>query len=878
MAPALVLPFAEIGPELHDLVGGKAANLGVMTRAGLPVPPGFCLTTDAYARVVADILDPVLDALDAADADVSGLSALARERVATAAVPADIAEAVAALADGTTPFAVRSSATAEDLPQASFAGQQDTYLNVVGPEAVLDAVRRCWASLWTERAVAYRAANDIDHRVVRLAVVIQRMVASATAGVMFTADPVVGRRHQIVIDAAPGLGEAVVSGAVNPDHFVVDPEDRITERRLGDKTVAVRPLPGGGTETLSVTAAETPCLTDAQILALAALGRRVEEHYGSPQDTEWAIDADGKLWLTQARPITTLYPLPDNPHGTLRAYLSVNVAQGVFRPITPMGVAAFKVLAAGAARDIFGLRVTDVVAGPPALAVSAGRVLGDLTEPLRNALGRRILPRVFDVMEARSAVAVRSLLDRPEFAVRKGSTARFLRRFAGVMWRYRLPLRVMSAVVRPAAARDRVDLAVRDLPTRLPAPAGAGLNARLDHVEAVLSTEAGRVAPTAAPPAAAGFLMFGLGARLLGDRARDGELSVVLRALPHNVTTEMDLALWHLATRLRADRDVAALLLTTPPAELAARRADWPEELADGLGAFLAAYGHRAVAEIDLGLPRWSEDPTHILGMLANYLRGDPRDRAPDVLFARGEQEAEEMIGELAGRCGPVRARLVRFALGRARELAGLREMPKYWLVAVLAAMRAELSTVGAGLVRDGHLEEAGDVFFLDLAELRGDGDFATTVARRREDYARELRRRHLPRVLLSDGTEPEALASVDAPEGALTGTPASPGSVTGIARVVTDPVGAHLEPGEILVAPSTDPGWTPLFLTAGALVMEMGGANSHGAVVAREYGIPAVVGVRDAVAAITTGQRVTVDGTNGTVAVDVEENVHASG
>ena len=226
----------------------------------------------------------------------------------SAPVPDDIADAVRQSAHG--PVAVRSSATAEDLPHASFAGQQDTYLNVIGADAVLDAVRRCWASLWTDRAVAYRAANGIDHHTVRLAVVIQEMVQSEVAGVMFTANPVTGRRHEAVIDASPGLGEAVVSGAVNPDHFVVDlATGRITERRLGDKRLAVRSLPGGGVEHVEAPMEEA-CVTDAQIRALAELGREVEDHYGSPQDTEWAIDADGTLWLTQSRPITTLFPIP----------------------------------------------------------------------------------------------------------------------------------------------------------------------------------------------------------------------------------------------------------------------------------------------------------------------------------------------------------------------------------------------------------------------------------------------------------------------------------------------------------------------------------------------------------------------------------------
>ena len=858
----LVLPFAEIGAGLLPLVGGKAANLGVLTNAGLPVPPGVCLTTEAYRLVVADRLDEVLDALDAPGADLPGLAARARRIVEAAPVPAGVLAAVESTVDEGA-VAVRSSATAEDLPYASFAGQQDTYLNVLGTDAVLDAVRRCWGSLWTDRAVAYRDANGIDHRAVHLAVVVQRMVDARAAGVMFTADPVTGRRHQTVIDANPGLGEAVVSGAVNPDHYVVDPAGQITERRIGDKAVTVRALPGGGTETVSTSDDAGPCLSDAEIHALAALGRRVEEHYGSPQDTEWAIDTGGRLWLTQARPVTTLYPLPDKTGEGLRAYMSFNVAQGVFRPFTPMGLAAFRVLGSGASRHVFGIPVADALAGPPALAVSAGRLLADITVPLRNGIARRALPRALDVMEARTAVVVRSLLERPEFAVARGSARRFLRGLARVAWRYRLPLRAAAAVRRPDRARMRAAADFRALTSGLRLPATATAGERLRHVETSLSTTVVRVLPQLVPAVAAGFAMFGLAARLLGDRARPGELSTALRALPHNPTTEMDLELWRLASRLRHDADAVAYLSRPAP-----RHGTPPPALTEGLAAFLDTYGHRAVAEIDLGMPRWSDDPSHVVGVLANYLRADA-EHSPEAVFHAGELEAEATVRALAGRCGPVRSRLVRFALGRARALAGLRESPKFWFVTVIAAMRAELGLVGAELAADGRLDTADDVYFLTLTDLRDhrDGDLRALVARRREVYERELRRRHLPRVLLSDGTEPEAVASGEAPDGALTGTPASPGTVTGTARVILEPNGAHLEPGEILVAPSTDPGWTPLFLTAGALVMEMGGANSHGAVVAREYGIPAVVGVRDATAAVRTGDVITVDGTKGTVA-----------
>jgi pyruvate,water dikinase len=254
----------------------------------------------------------------------------------------------------------------------------------------------------------------------------------------------------------------------------------------------------------------------------------------------------------------------------------------------------------------------------------------------------------------------------------------------------------------------------------------------------------------------------------------------------------------------------------------------------------------------------------------------DP-DLAPDAVFARGAKEAEDMIETLVGRArrrGRLRARLVRFALDRARRLSGLREVPKYHMVVALAAVRRQLAELGAELARRGTIAASDDVFYLDLVETRDalqGGDRRPLVAERRQAYETELRRRHVPRVLLSDGTEPEAeaLAAATAADGALVGTAASAGAVTATARVILDPVGAHLEPGEILVAPSTDPGWTPLFLTAGGLVMEMGGSNSHGAVVAREYGIPAVVGVAGATQRIRTGQRITVDGTAGVVAAE---------
>ncbi|TQM09178.1 PEP/pyruvate-binding domain-containing protein [Pseudonocardia kunmingensis] len=870
------MAIEEFVVELRDLdahalprVGGKAANLGELVNAGFPVPPGFAVTTAAYAQVA----DDVLDAVEGTDPERAGKAL--REAAVPVAITDAVRQAYAGLGEDV-PVAVRSSATAEDLPWASFAGQQDTFLNVVGSESVLDAVRRCWASLWTDRAVSYRATQGIGHRDVHLAVVVQRMVDAQVAGVLFTADPVTGTRTRTVIDASPGLGEAVVSGAVNPDHLVVDDGGVVVERRLGDKAVQVRPLPGGGTEQVPATGGPgRSCLTDAQVAALVALGRMVEAHYGSPQDIEWAIDAGGTPWLTQSRPITTLHPLPEPSPGGLRVYICATLAQGLTRPVTPMGLSGFRVIAATASELAFGVPVPDPVAGPPAFRTAGGRAFVDVTAALRTDVGRAVVPRILDIMESRSAAVFRSLLDDPRLAVERPSRARFARRLAGVLIRFRVPAQVARALARPAAARRRVERIgdrVRALAASTPQGSAAQ---RLDRVVRVLG-QAFPVMPGVFPAAAAGLVLLAAARRLAGADLDDAAADDVLRSLPHNGTTEMDLRLWTLARTLRGDCAAAAALRDTAPTELARRYRDaaLPPALQSGLAAFLLRYGHRAVAEIDMGMPRWSEDPTHILGVLANYLRLDDPALAPDAVFARGALAADAAIAaavERVRRRSWWRAPAVRFALRRARRLAGLRETPKDYLVRLITHARTQLAAIGGELTSRGLLAAPGDVFFLDLAEVRtalAGTDHRATVVARRAEYDRELRRRHVPRVLLSDGTEPEAVARPGAVEGALVGTPASAGTVTAPARVVLDPVGAHLEPGEILVAPSTDPGWTPLFLTAGGLVMEMGGPNSHGAVVAREYGIPAVVGVADATDRITTGQEVTLDGAAGTVRV----------
>jgi pyruvate,water dikinase len=636
--------------------------------------------------------------------------------------------------------------------------------------------------------------------------------------------------------------------------------------------------PGDGTQRVALDHdARTPCLSDDQLRGLAQLGARAEAHFGAPQDVEFAVDANGALWLTQARPITTLFPLPDgvpSDERELRAYFNGSVAQGVFRPFTPMGQQVFRLVASGLA-TLIGYRPRDPLAGPPVVAFAAGRVFLDLTSLVRSRLGRRLASAALTHMEARSAALLSVLAADPRLAMRPTRLRRVLPGAVHVLRASRLPVRVVMAFANPAGARASVARlrAQLDASTVLPEATAAE---RVDYAERLLQEWPPRIFPRVVPILLAGLGSFAAANRLLDDLASADERDALKRGLPYNPTTEMDLALWAMAERVRGDSASAAALRGRSPAALGAdyRAAQLPHVLQRELAAFLVLYGHRAVAEIDLGLPRWSEDPSHLLSTLSTLLALDASaGSTPAAQFQAAAQHAEATAVELvrrAARRGRLRGLAVRLLLGRARSLAGLREMPKFLLVLLMARARAALAPVAVELAQAGRLEHADDLFFLDMPEVRAalaGEDQRARVRYRRAEYELELRRRHLPRFLLSDGTEPTLEAAASSTSSAvLRGTPASAGQVVGRARVILEPNGAHLEPGEILVAPSTDPGWTPLFLTAGGLVMEMGGAMSHGAVVAREYGIPAVVGLAGASERIADGQTIAVDGTTGSV------------
>jgi len=815
----LVLPLDRIDADAAERVGGKAAGLAAAIRAGERVPPGFCVTTEAHR---------------------------------SGTLPEDeVAAAYTALGGG--PVAVRSSATAEDLPDASFAGQQDTYLDVEGADALFAAVRRCWDSLWTDRAVAYRRDRGIDDASVHMAVVVQRMVRPRAAGVLFTANPVTGTRDETVLDAVPGLGTAVVDGTARPDHYVVRPD--------------------GGAD-----GPDDGCLSADEVGALRAVGQRLQTALGTPQDIEWAIDHESTAWILQSRAVTTLFPLPSRSDDGPHAYFETGHMQGMLRPFTPMGFAGARAAANAWFHSLgsSGAGVWDRI-----MADVGGRFYLDLTPLLRNRAVRGSLPGMVRVYGPRAAASVRALLDDPRFAPRRGrrvSPRTVARVVAGAVPLTRDFLaEAVTALVFPDDTRRRVLRAGPEVRRQITEASRdvATAEERLayaEHVQTPVMT--GAMTPMVGA-LYAGLLSGKAPVLLLKGVASAGEVATVLGGMPHNITTEMDLALWRLASEARPHRD---LLQSTPPRELAERyHAGTLPEI--GLGGFLERYGHRGAAEIDVGVPRWSEDPEPLFSAIANYLRVDDPEQAPDRRFARAAAQAERMRDELVARAmesRPVRARLAAFCFGRARALSGLREYPKFvWLFAI-AEMRRQLLLVGDELVARQRLEAADDIMFLDLEEARAaleGADQRRVVAERRAVHERELRRRRVPTVLLSDGTDVEAtlpaLPGGEAAPGRLVGVAASPGTATGVARVVRDPAGASLEPGQILVAPTTDPGWTPLFMTAGGVVVETGSTVAHGPTVAREYGIPCVICVPGVTDRIRDGQTITIDGSAGTIQLE---------
>jgi len=885
-----ILPLDSPAASLA-LAGGKGANLARLAAAGYTVPPGFILSTAAYRATVAhnSLAGTIRSALAGlAPQDPTALetaSRAIRQRFAAGDLPPGLAaalrEAYAAL--GSPPVAVRSSATAEDLPDLSFAGQQDTYLNVAGAAELLQAVVRCWSSLWTARAIGYRLWHGIPDQDLALAVVVQEMVPAEVSGVLFTANPLDGKRTEMVVEAALGLGEALVSGQVEPDRYRIDAgSGRILDKTLGAKALSIRPREGGGTFTQPEEASARQALPDGAIADLARLGRELAELFGAPQDVEWAW-AGGQIHLLQSRPITALFPVPaDMGPEPLQVFFSFAAVQGVLGPITPLGQDTLRAVFAGAGA-LFGYAATPE--SQRAIYEAAEHLWINITPLVRNRVGRRLIYASMGLVDPGAQQALGSVLDDPRLAVSGGLSPRTLRRALPAI----PPVlgRLVYTLFRPDASRAHFQ---RELDARLAAiearcAQASNLAERVVLLRELVSGAFPFLLPRFVPRFAVGMGSLNMLMHLAGDvPGGEHDALAMTRGLPYNVTTEMDLGLWQAAVDIRASAAALARFQQDDPEALAAAylAGSLPGPAQDAVARFLARYGMRGLGEIDIGRPRWREDPRPIMQTLQSYLCIEDPGRTPDAAFARGAAAAEAAIDRLAesvgaGRGGRFRARRVRWAARRLRALAGLREAPKFWAVRVMGLVRAALLESGQDLVDAGRLARPDDLFFLRLPELAAlaageERDWSALVRERRARNAREARRTLVPRLLLSDGQAfyegvTEA-PSAEAARGVLAGSPVSPGVVEGSVRVVLDPHATPLAPGEILVCPGTDPAWTPLFLVAAGLVMEVGGLMTHGSVVAREIGIPAVVGVTRATTRLQTGQRVRVDGSNGQVII----------
>jgi pyruvate,water dikinase len=858
-----VLGFQEIDQTQVAVVGGKGAHLGELSRIeGIRVPAGFCVTTDAFQRIRAEApsIDDRLDRLSRLKPDdreaIRALSAEIRRTLEGIAIPDDLAAAITpplAQLGEQAAYAVRSSATAEDLPTASFAGQQDTYLNVVGSAAILQHVSRCWASLFTERAVTYRLRNGFDHRKVHMAVVVQRMVFPQAAGILFTADPVTGNRKVATVEASFGLGESLVSGLVNPDVYKVR-DGEVVAKTIGTKQLAIHASPAGGTQEQAIEPErqEQPALTDAQVVHLAQLGRRIEAHFGRPQDIEWCL-VDDDFQIVQSRPITTLFPIPAAGDRENHVYVSVGHQQMMTDPMKPLGLSFWQMTTPRPMAEAGGRLFVDVTQGLASPATRAGFLMLGRSDPLIGDALQTVLDR---------DGFIRPLPDAAPAALPPGAGP---------------PSTIETDPAIPAELIERAEASIaaskRDIRTK------SGLEL-LDFIVADLQ-EMKRIQ---FDPQSLQVIFAGIEAtRWLNDQLQAwlGEKNAadtLAQSVPNNVTSEMGLALLDVADVIRPYPEVVAFLehvedegfldeLPRLAGGAAAR---------DAIRAWLDKYGMRGVGEIDITRPRWSERPTMlvplILGNVKNFEPGAGARR-----FEQGRQEALKKEQELLDRLralpnGEQKAEETKRMIDRVRTFIGYREYPKYGWISRYFVYKQALMAEADRLVQAHVLREREDIFYLRFGELQEvvrthqvDGQ----LIRQRKDAFGSYQALTPPRVLTSDG---EAVAGSyrrdDFPAGALVGLPVSAGTVEGRARVILDMAEADLETGDILITAYTDPSWTPLFVAIKGLVTEVGGLMTHGAVIAREYGLPAVVGVEHATRLIRDGQRIRVNGTDGYVEI----------
>ncbi|HWP96146.1 MAG TPA: phosphoenolpyruvate synthase [Syntrophomonadaceae bacterium] len=879
--------FREINESKPDLVGGKGWNLGQLFGIeGINVPDGFCITTEAYRTAIKHneeltALVSQLAILKAEDrTQISQISARIRSVIEGSKIAKEIESEIVLHLDAlgaNNAYAVRSSATAEDLPYASFAGQQDTYLNVKGQEAILQSVKKCWASLFTDRAVIYRLRNGFDHRQVYLSVIIQRMVFPEASGVMFTADPATSNRKVLSINACFGLGEALVSGLVNADLFMVR-DGRISDKVVAHKKLGIYALREGGTETRGIEPEQqhVQTLTDEQVLQLEQIGRKIEAYFACPQDIEWCMVwghsseggvspfLDGKFYIVQSRPITTLFPLPEVSDGKNHVFVSFSHMQMMTDAIKPLGLSFWRFI------------------GDPPMPQAGGRIFLDASAMLSLVMGRKAMVSLVSLGDILMENALSKVIQRKDYLKTLPRKLPGSKRFAIVKG----ALPVLFQTVKISRANDaalvpklieRIDARTRGLQEKIAGVSG-------DELFDLIMQEKKEFQEVQFDPASNGAIAVGSQAlkwlnknmaKWLGDVKGGDALS---QSVPYNITSEMGLALLDVADVVRLYPAVIAYLEQADDNTFFEGFDGLPGggAVRDSIQAFLEQYGMRCPGEIDITRPRWSEQPTALVPAILSNVR-NLKPGAHKTRVEQGRLEAEQKERDLLARLerlpgGKRKARKTRRTISILHNFIGYREYPKYFWIRRWQIYKEALMKEADVLMQKGVIQDREDVYYLSLEEFRdavrsGHLDYSVIAARKEEHAAFE--KMTPPRVLTSEGEVISGeYGAVDIPPEALVGVPASSGVIEGPARIVLRMEDASLDDGDILVTTFTDPSWTPLFLSVRGLVTEVGGSMTHGATIAREYGLPAVVGVENATRLIEDGRRIRVHGTLGYVEI----------
>lgn len=876
-----ILFFNQINEDSFNLVGGKGFNLGKMTKRSLPVPEGFCITTDAFYKFIEPLkandlfkqLDNVgVDDLEKIQELASSLRNLIIEKSLSDSIKQNIKEAIESIGEDDF-YAVRSSATTEDLPDMSFAGQQDTYLNVHGFENLIENVKYCWASLYTQRAVVYRKKNNLNEDNVLISIVVQKMVNSQKSGIMFTADPINNNYNHLTIDAGFGLGEALVGGLITPDLYKVNKkENKVITKEINTKKLAIYRKNDGGTERilLDKNKQKEQVLSEQEIYKIAQLGHEIEEYYQTPQDIEWAIDESGKIYILQSRMITSLYPRVENSNinGKSQVYISVSHIQVMTKPIKPLGLDIFK--------RVMPFDRVEEGSNFNIMSQAGGRLYANCTEILRLPIRDKIIKDLLPNVDYLVASALGEYIEK--YPLKKKLPSKTTLKMAKNLI---IPILKISKQnytfdKKPDALVSLVDLKeklIDDVSRNI--NKGNDLCEKIIIVEELLSAFIFKLAKQLIPNVAPGILSD----RKLRNMLEELDLLYLedsfVSGLEGNITTEMGLRVGDLADLIRNNPKEIDILNKNPKDAHLLLLNNGSDELKSELSDFLRQFGMRGIGEIDITNPRYQEDFTPISMSILNNIntleKNEHREKYQRLI--EKSSESEQLILKAYERIDKIDlTKKVKNHLNNIKTFLPLREYGKYIIVGVFNEVRKVIDEVGDKLEKDNLLENRYDIFYLNLDEiyqaLTQKVNFKESIKCRKIEYDK-YEKLNPPRVITNEGEIFSGSYSKNGlPEGAFVGMPVSAGIYEGYARVILNPNDDSLQKNEILVTKFTDPGWTPLFINAKGLVLEVGGLMTHGAIVSREYGIPALVGVEDATILIKTGDYLRIDAYKGYVEI----------